>query len=152
MSAENGGRKKIAWTGEHRARHKAVRELFKDKPSYEELGARGACDGEPGPMGAFLAVRLAMTQMRELREAAGLSLADVADRSGIDKATLSRLENGRQLNPTVDTLWRYARAIGKEITVVVCEEEPRPSSGKRPPAKKPKPPLAELEKKGAGKK
>ena len=55
--------------------------------------------------------------LRRRREQAGLSLGDVADRSGIDKASLSRLENGWYPNPTVNTLARYARAIGKRLVL-----------------------------------
>jgi transcriptional regulator with XRE-family HTH domain len=39
----------------------------------------------------------------------------VADRSGIDRAAVSRLENGVYVNPTVDTLYRYAQAVGADI-------------------------------------
>jgi transcriptional regulator with XRE-family HTH domain len=35
----------------------------------------------------------------------------------MDQATLSRLENGRQPNPTIDTLWRYARAVGRQLVL-----------------------------------
>jgi DNA-binding XRE family transcriptional regulator len=52
--------------------------------------------------------------LRARREEAGLSLADVAERSGIDQAALSRLENGRG-NPTARTLSRYCHAIGGRI-------------------------------------
>jgi transcriptional regulator with XRE-family HTH domain len=55
--------------------------------------------------------------MRRHREQAGLSLGDVAERSGIDKASLSRLENGWYPNPTVNTLAHYARAIGKRLAL-----------------------------------
>ena len=51
--------------------------------------------------------------LRHARESAGLSLDDVASRSGIDKAQLSRLENGKVHDPRSSTLSRYARAIGK---------------------------------------
>ena len=40
-----------------------------------------------------------------------MSLGDFADRSGMDRATLSRLENGWYPNPTINTLARYARGI-----------------------------------------
>lgn len=53
-------------------------------------------------------------ELKEHREKAGLSLAVVAERSGIDQGALSRLENGRG-NPTIQTLMRYARAIGVRI-------------------------------------
>ena len=42
----------------------------------------------------------------------GLTLDDIARESGIDKAYLSRLEKGKVLNPTCETLYRYAAAIG----------------------------------------
>ena len=58
----------------------------------------------------------ALNELKKNREASGLSLADVAERSGIDKAALSRLENGVHDNPTVETLMRYATAIGKRLT------------------------------------
>ena len=54
-------------------------------------------------------------QLKQTREAAGLSLADVARRSGIDKAALSRLENGHQENPTLETILRYLAAVGKDV-------------------------------------
>jgi ribosome-binding protein aMBF1 (putative translation factor) len=53
--------------------------------------------------------------LRQARESAGLSLDDVASRSGIDKAQLSRLENGKVHDPRSSTLARYARAIGKRL-------------------------------------
>jgi transcriptional regulator with XRE-family HTH domain len=55
--------------------------------------------------------------LRGLRKAAGLSLADVAERTGMDKAFLSKLENGRQPNPTLETLHRYAAALGKRLVL-----------------------------------
>ena len=38
------------------------------------------------------------------RERQGLSLSAVSERSGIDRATLSKLETGKVPNPTVNTL------------------------------------------------
>jgi ribosome-binding protein aMBF1 (putative translation factor) len=67
--------------------------------------------------------------LRQAREEAGLSLAGMTARSGIDAAALSRLENGKQ-NPTVDTLQRYAAALGKSITIgLVDDPAGRPRSG-----------------------
>jgi hypothetical protein len=109
--------KKTAWTAEDRARHKAIREQFKDKPTYEQLVATGECSGQPVPLGVYLAVNAFLHDLRKAREDAGLSLTDVEIRTGIDKATLSRLETGKQTNPTVDTLVRYAAAVGKELVL-----------------------------------
>jgi DNA-binding XRE family transcriptional regulator len=55
--------------------------------------------------------------LRQRREQAGLSLGDVAERSGLDKATLSRLENAWYPNPTLNTLAHYARRIGKRLVL-----------------------------------
>jgi DNA-binding XRE family transcriptional regulator len=111
--------KKLEWTAEDRARHKAVREKFKGKPTYEQLVANGECDGQPVPLGTYLAVGVFLHALRKAREDAGLSLTDVETRTGIDKATLSRLETGKQPNPTVDTLVRYAAAVGKQVVLTL---------------------------------
>ena len=113
--------KKINWTANDRARHKAIRDKFKDwHPGPEELLATGKYEG-PFRQGAVLECLRTIAKLRAAREAAGLSLADVSRRSGMDKAALSRLENGHQLNPTLDTLWRYAAAVGKQIECRVVD-------------------------------
>jgi DNA-binding XRE family transcriptional regulator len=105
----------MKWSAEDRARHKAIREKFqKEKPSLQQLIESGEYAG-PVPHGVFLSLMAALVELKKAREAAGLSLADVAEKSGIDKAALSRLENGVHDNPTVDTLMRYAAAVGKKL-------------------------------------
>lgn len=49
--------------------------------------------------------------LKSARKDKRLSLADVARRSGIDKAALSRIENGQNLSPTIATLETVARAL-----------------------------------------
>jgi len=118
--------KKIDWTEEDRARHKAIREKFKDKPTYEQLVASGEVSGQPVPLGVYHTLAALLGEMRKLRQEAGLSLTEVAERSGIDKGALSRLETGKQLNPTVDTLVRYATAVGKQL-VLSLQDIPKAS-------------------------
>jgi DNA-binding Xre family transcriptional regulator len=55
--------------------------------------------------------------LKEERQKQGLSLADVNVRSGIDRGTLSKLENDEDPNVTMNTLMRYAEAVGKIILV-----------------------------------
>lgn len=62
-----------------------------------------------------------MGALRDERERQGLSLADIKDRTGIDRAALSRLESGQHPNPTIATMMRYARALGKTIEVIISE-------------------------------
>jgi transcriptional regulator with XRE-family HTH domain len=110
-----------------RQRYRRLREKFKHRPSQEELLATGDYEG-PAPLGVFLEMRLAAAGLRRARLAASLSLAQVAERSGIDKAALSRLERGLQPNPTVDTLCRYAAALGKRLAWQLVDDPdvPRP--------------------------
>jgi DNA-binding Xre family transcriptional regulator len=59
------------------------------------------------------------------RESAGLSLDEVASRSGIDKAQLSRLENGKVPDPRPSTLARDAHTIGKRLAWSLDDLESR---------------------------
>lgn len=58
----------------------------------------------------------AFAELRRERERQGLSLTDIADRTGIDRATISKLETGKLNNPTIGTLRTYARALGRRLT------------------------------------
>ena len=55
------------------------------------------------------------------REAKGLSLADLTERTGMDRSALSKLETGQRANPTVETLVRYAEAVGKRLVVSLAD-------------------------------
>lgn len=78
--------------------------------------------------------------LRRLRSDRRLSLAELATRSGVAKATLANLEQGRG-NPTIETLWALAlglgvafsdlleEADGQEVEVVRLDEGPRVGSG-----------------------
>ena len=80
-----------------------------------------------------------LKQLKASREAAGLTLADVSARCGIDQPALSRLENGHTQNPTLDTLWRYAAAAGKRLVMSIEDvQDTRPvsSNAERPVPKK----------------
>jgi ribosome-binding protein aMBF1 (putative translation factor) len=66
---------------------------------------------------AFAALRLE-------RESQGLSLTDLAERSGIDRATISKLETGKIANPTVGTLRTIAAALGKRLSWSLADANP----------------------------
>ncbi len=57
----------------------------------------------------------ALADLRRERERLGLSLTDLAERTGIDRATISKLETGKIANPTIGTLRTYARALGRRL-------------------------------------
>jgi DNA-binding Xre family transcriptional regulator len=123
--AANGPSKptRPARTAEDLARYKAIRERFQqEKPSLEELVSSGKYN-EPLPMGEYLSICQAVFALKKTREAAGLSLADVSERTGIDKAALSRIETGQHPNPTVSTLCSHPplelawRNPGRKMTI-----------------------------------
>jgi DNA-binding XRE family transcriptional regulator len=61
------------------------------------------------------------TQLKAAREAKGLSLAELTDLTGMDRSALSKLETGQRSNPTVETLVRYAEALGKRLVVSLTD-------------------------------
>ena len=64
-------------------------------------------------------LQTAIAQMKAAREAAGLTLKDVSEKSGIAVETLSRIETGAARNPTWKTLGDYAHAVGCRLTLGV---------------------------------
>lgn len=60
-------------------------------------------------------VRRSVDALRTARERMGLSLSDVAARSGLTRSTLSQLENDPTADPTLLTLQKYASAIGMRL-------------------------------------
>lgn len=71
-----------------------------------------------------------LKQLKAAREQKQLSLADISRLTGMDRSAVSKLENGRRANPTVETLVRYAEAVGKRIHVSLSELGGDPSRGK----------------------
>jgi len=62
-----------------------------------------------------------VAQLKAAREAKGLSLADLTALTGMDRSALSKLETGQRANPTLETLMRYAQAVGKRLVVSLAE-------------------------------
>lgn len=62
-----------------------------------------------------------LKQLRAAREEKGLSLADLTDLTGMDRSALSKLETGQRPNPTMETLVRYADAVGKRLVVSLTD-------------------------------
>jgi ribosome-binding protein aMBF1 (putative translation factor) len=57
--------------------------------------------------------------IKSARTEEGITIAELADRSGVRTETISRLENGLVKNPTVETLDRLTAAMGRTLTVAV---------------------------------
>jgi hypothetical protein len=94
---------------------RAVRERFqRDKPTLEQvLAATGQT--EVVPLGEYLQTQELLQALRQERERQGVTLAQLAERTGYDPAVLSRLFTGRQVNTTLTTVGRIASALGKLV-------------------------------------
>lgn len=58
----------------------------------------------------------AAVSLMHAREQAGLSQAQLAEKSHISRSTINRIEQGR-LNPSLRTLESLAQAMGKKLVV-----------------------------------
>jgi transcriptional regulator with XRE-family HTH domain len=111
-----------------------VRERFqRAKPTQEQLVESGEY-GPFVPRAVYFAAKQVAADLKRAREAAGLSLSQVAAQSDVDKATLSRLESGKQLNPTLETLVRYAEAVDRRLCLTLAPRDDGGAPGGALPA------------------
>jgi DNA-binding XRE family transcriptional regulator len=122
-------------TAEQRAEEETIRRRFHPGITLGELVAMGELSEEdaatmratreagPAPWpAADLAAALRAERVRR-----GLSYADLAATSGIDRAAIHKIETGLNRNPTVATLDRLAAAMGLHLAWSL---EPSGASGR----------------------
>ena len=71
---------------------------------------------------ALLKDRMYQTLIADLvaaRTAVGMTQQDVAQRMWTRKSAVSRLESGRYARPTLDTIQKYALAVGARVEIRV---------------------------------
>ncbi len=118
MQRKRAYRKNVR-TSEQTARDRAIREKYQsERPSLEKLFASGDFS-QPLSQGEYLSLMEFASAVRAIRNQLGMSLTDVAELTGIDKAALSRLESGQVDNPTLATLERVANALGKRLKLAL---------------------------------
>ena len=99
---------------EEAAKYKAIREQVAEE--LPDLIAR-----HHERMATLDQLQELLGQLKATREAKGLSLADLTELTGMDRSALSKLETGQRANPTVETLVRYAEAVGKRLVVSLTD-------------------------------
>ena len=104
-------------TPDEAAKYKAVREQV--AAELPELVAR-----HHERMASLDQLDVLFAQLKAAREAKGLSLTDLTELTGMDRSAISKLETGGRPNPTVETLIRYAEAVGKRIMVSLADVRP----------------------------
>jgi len=121
--------RKAQRTKQETARLRADRERYqREKPTPKQLLAEGG-HKEFVSLGELMFLHQVMAALKKERERQGLTLADLSERAGIDQAALSRLETGNNGNPTLETLYRIASALGKAIVCVLQEAAGDRSAG-----------------------
>ena len=118
MAKERGKRVYRKATSEERVRHAKIRDqIAEELPEMRQWAQQRLAllkkEGTP--------LRQVLNALRAERERQGLSLKDIYDRTGIDRAVLLRLENNEDANPTLTTLERYAEAVGKQMVVLLSD-------------------------------
>jgi transcriptional regulator with XRE-family HTH domain len=95
-------------------------------PTPLESASELSAFSDPSALGDHLDFAAFLASARKAREARGLTLSEVAARMGCDHAAVSRLESGKQPNPTVNTVMRYVEAIGLRIAWGLAERDDAP--------------------------
>lgn len=118
MPQQRGKRIYRQATAEERTRHAQARQqITAELPEIRERAQQRLAilkkEGTP--------LRQVLAALKAERQRQGLSLADINERTGIDRGALSRLENNEDANPTLTTLERYAQAVGKQMVVILTE-------------------------------
>ena len=59
-------------------------------------------------------------KIKEAREEINMSQTELHKKSGVSRATIWALENGKKSITTTDTLLKIARALGKTVDEIFC--------------------------------
>lgn len=111
MSKTPIGRSQRKLTADERSRLRAARaEVELEKDAIIRRGREVFAEHEQ-------ALAAAIATLKQARESQGLTLEEVAQRMGTDRANVHRLEH-TSTNPTIATLASYAAAVGKRMEIV----------------------------------
>lgn len=98
-------------TPQEAAKYRRIREqIEQEKP---EINAR---------IRAQIKMQDVFKVLRQTRERKGLSLTDMERRTGMNRSAISKLETGVRANYSIETIARYAHAVGKTIVVSLVDE------------------------------
>jgi len=109
-----------AATDDERSRHEQIRRQIEGElPEIRRRAKQKLKDIET----RSIDIRHIVAALKQERLRQDLSLAEIKRRTGIDRSALSRLENTENANPTLNTLARYADAVGKQLLFLLAEAE-----------------------------
>lgn len=59
--------------------------------------------------------KLSISKMQEIRNSAGYTYKELADKTGISESSLTKLFGGFQVNPSIDAIVKIAEALNCEV-------------------------------------
>lgn len=111
---------KLERTPEQKAEERRIREMHRLNP-VRDVPADTITGRDVVALMRFVAA------MRHEREAQGLTPQSVAERVGMEESAYASLESGNLLNPPLSTLFRVARALGKNLALSLADELTTPT-------------------------
>lgn len=124
MSEPRRRRTEAELTPEARARLEAIRARRRTPEGRaEEEAIRAAVRIEFPPLRPDPETLAILAELRRERQRQGLNLDEIAERSGILRAALGGLEDGRIPDPTIGLLRQYAAALGKVLIMTLAERQ-----------------------------
>lgn len=69
------------------------------------------------PLDTLIDTKIFRTELAELRKSKHMTQAQVAEKSGLSKSTISNIESGEEKGVTLASIMKYARAIDASIFV-----------------------------------
>lgn len=108
---------------ESRAFDRAIAKVEADRPQLENWARAGFARDRH--------LREVLSLLKHARVERDISLAQLQKSTGIAKGNLSKLENDPMANPTVETLLRYAQAIGVELRINVVSAGRKNATGRK---------------------
>lgn len=112
MAKKSVRRSQRTLTGEEKARMRELR--MQVEAEKEDI----LCQGRQVFAEHEQALAQTIGDLKRARQSLGLTLQEVAERMGTDRSNVHRLERGSG-NPTIATLARYAKAIGKRLVITL---------------------------------
>lgn len=106
---------RIKHTPEQMAEWHAIHEYHKQHPILEV--PKTAIKGR-----SFMAILKLLGGLKAARETQGLPLEEVATRMGIEPVALTRLETGKELDPSIFTLLKWAEVLGQKLTLDLAKD------------------------------
>lgn len=69
------------------------------------------------PLDTLIDTKIFRTELAELRKSKHMTQAQVAEKSGLSKSTISNIESGEEKGVTLASIMKYVRAIDASIFV-----------------------------------